>query len=104
MVMCCTEHKRCRAVKDPKPEAGKDPTLEMQKTDTSVELPWGSQTNPGLDGNCRITYNICENPGKQPNTGQRWGQKEMLAETLSDGGRQLSDKADQGRHTGEDDT
>lgn len=30
---------------------GDDPTLEEQKADASVELPWGSQTNPGLKGN-----------------------------------------------------
>lgn len=25
--------------------------MEEQKADASVELPWGSWTNPGLDGN-----------------------------------------------------
>lgn len=53
--MCCTEHghlqKSCER-KDPYSEVGEDPTLEEQKADASVELPWGSQTNPGLDGSC----------------------------------------------------
>lgn len=33
---------------------GEDPTVEEQKADASVELPWGSQTTPGLDGNCMM--------------------------------------------------
>lgn len=51
---CYTEHGHCRRElqrKDSNPEVGEDVPLEEQKADASVELPWGSQTNPGWDGN-----------------------------------------------------